>query len=145
MAIVSISEASRLTGKNRRTIQRHITAGKLSRAAGIEGIDTSELIRFYGAFIATPAAVVEDAAMSQETALIAAPVSDEKDIEIMQLKAQVEKLQAVLEVKNEHIESLNKAMLILEHKAHTETPAAAEKPQEALKKSVFSRFLWFKK
>ncbi|OYQ73231.1 hypothetical protein B9T21_09655 [Wohlfahrtiimonas chitiniclastica] len=50
MAIVSISEASRLTGKTRATIHRHINTGKLSKAkddTGIVGIDISELIRVY--------------------------------------------------------------------------------------------------
>ncbi|CAI3959528.1 unnamed protein product, partial [Commensalibacter communis] len=51
MPIVSISEAAELTGKTRRTIQRHVASGKLSRSvasSGQAGIDTSELIRVYG-------------------------------------------------------------------------------------------------
>jgi hypothetical protein len=51
MADVSISEAARLTGKGRATIQRHIKNGKLSvgkDAAGNPVIDTSELVRVYG-------------------------------------------------------------------------------------------------
>lgn len=50
-SIVSISEASRLTGKTRATIHRHINAGKLSKVindAGGYGIDIAELIRVYG-------------------------------------------------------------------------------------------------
>jgi len=52
MAVVSISEAARLAGKGRSTIQRHIKSGKLSAnidAAGNPVIDTSELCRAYGA------------------------------------------------------------------------------------------------
>lgn len=48
MAIVSISEASRLTGKTRATIHRHINTGKISKTkddTGATGIDISELIR----------------------------------------------------------------------------------------------------
>lgn len=101
MTVISISEASRLTGKDRRTIQRHIAAGKLSRAADGEGIDTSELLRVYGAFSAAHAAPI---------------AADGNSIKIMKLEAEIEKLRAVLQVKNEHIESMNKAMLILEHK-----------------------------
>jgi hypothetical protein len=133
MTIISISEASRLTGKDRRTIQRHIAAGKLSRAADGKGIDTSELLRVYGAFVAAPAAASQTETLPQKTAPIAAPAAEEKDIKIMKLEAEIEKLQAVLQVKNEHIESMNKAMLILEHKQ--EQPAS----QEVKKEGVFTR------
>ena len=50
MAEVSISEAARLTGKGRATIQRHIKSGKLSvgkDATGNPVIDTAELFRVY--------------------------------------------------------------------------------------------------
>jgi hypothetical protein len=51
MAKVSISEAARLAGKDRKTVQRHINSGKLSKeydAANNPLIDISELERFYG-------------------------------------------------------------------------------------------------
>lgn len=51
MAEVNISEAARLAGKGRSTIQRHIKLGKLSAgtdAAGNPVIETSELCRVYG-------------------------------------------------------------------------------------------------
>ena len=51
MAIVSIKEASNLVGKSIPTIYRHITEGKISKTE--TGIDTSELLRFYGAFKST--------------------------------------------------------------------------------------------
>lgn len=54
MSIVSISEAAELTGKTRRTIQRHVANGKLSRTVvngKNSGIDTSELIRVYGELV----------------------------------------------------------------------------------------------
>ena len=47
--IVTIQKATLLTGKSRSTIERHIKQGRLSRSG--EGIDTSELLRVYGAFI----------------------------------------------------------------------------------------------
>lgn len=46
MAIVSISEAAKLSGKDRTTIYRYIRHGKLSKA--VNGIDTSELMRVFG-------------------------------------------------------------------------------------------------
>ncbi len=51
MAVVSISEASRLVGKTRQTLYNDRDSGKLSWTAletGKPGIDTSELHRVYG-------------------------------------------------------------------------------------------------
>lgn len=53
MALVSISEASRLTNKSRTTVHRYISKGKLSICTdenGVKKIDTSELLRVFGAF-----------------------------------------------------------------------------------------------
>ena len=47
----SISEAAKLVGKNRRTLQRHIESSKLSKVEDEEGnskLETAELIRVYG-------------------------------------------------------------------------------------------------
>lgn len=52
MPQVNISEAARLAGKGRSTLQRHMKEGKLSFAHDASGnpvVDTSELIRVYGA------------------------------------------------------------------------------------------------
>lgn len=58
MALVSISEAARLTGVSRKTIQRYIDSGKLSATVGGTGgapgvhplrqVEISELIRVFG-------------------------------------------------------------------------------------------------
>lgn len=51
MAKHTISEASRITGKSRSTLHRHIKSGKLSKSLDESGapiIDTSELQRVYG-------------------------------------------------------------------------------------------------
>ena len=51
MANHSITEASKLTGKARSTIQRHLKSGRLSKGHDEEGqpvIDTAELVRVYG-------------------------------------------------------------------------------------------------
>jgi len=51
MAKVNLSQAAKLTGKNRTTIWRHINSGKLSAERDRDGlpfVDTSELIRVYG-------------------------------------------------------------------------------------------------
>ncbi len=54
MATVSISEAARLAGVSRKTIQRHIASGKLSATlsqganASLRQVEISELMRVYG-------------------------------------------------------------------------------------------------
>ncbi|MGC4734505.1 DNA-binding protein, partial [Providencia hangzhouensis] len=52
MALVSISEAARLTGKARSTLHKYIKQGKLSTTTdqntGNKSIETSELIRVFG-------------------------------------------------------------------------------------------------
>jgi hypothetical protein len=51
MAKVNLSQAAKLTGKNRTTIWRHIHSGKISIERDRDGlpfVDTSELIRVYG-------------------------------------------------------------------------------------------------
>lgn len=51
MALHSISEAHRLTGKARSTIRRDLKSGALSATArpdGTRAIDTAELVRVYG-------------------------------------------------------------------------------------------------
>jgi hypothetical protein len=51
MALVTITEASKLTGKARKTLYAHFKQGKLSYRVQVDGtkqVDTSELIRVYG-------------------------------------------------------------------------------------------------
>lgn len=68
MAKHSISEASRITGKSRSTIHRHIKIGKISKEIASDGapvIDTSELQRVYGSLdlrdsTSTPQAIQSD-------------------------------------------------------------------------------------
>jgi hypothetical protein len=50
VASVTVTQAAKLTGVTRKTLYAHINKGKLSKAAG-GLIDTSELLRVYGAFV----------------------------------------------------------------------------------------------
>ncbi|MFO6494521.1 helix-turn-helix domain-containing protein [Hafnia alvei] len=62
MALVSVTEAARLTGKNRATIHRYIKQGKLSQstdATGAKKVETSELLRVFGTISASPATVLQ--------------------------------------------------------------------------------------
>lgn len=86
MAKHSISEASRLTGKARSTIHRHLTSGKISKEVGEDGspvIDTSELVRVYGAL---------QSGQDSETVSIGQPTTPEKDTRNSTLWVEVETL-----------------------------------------------------
>lgn len=112
MAIVSISEASRLTGKTRATIHRHINTGKLSKTkddTGVVGIDISELIRVYNIKIDTPDTSADTVKIEQHNTAI-----DTDELNTIKTRL------AVLEAENhhlrDHVDSLKQAMLLLEHK-----------------------------
>jgi predicted site-specific integrase-resolvase len=102
--IVNIQKAIELTGVSRSTIQRHIKQGKLSRTD--KGIDTSELIRVYGA-LKNPS---ESVTVNQ---------SDNSVSEREQwLIAQIDQLQKDLkELKVESIEREKRLMALWEHQA----------------------------
>ena len=87
MSIVSISDAARLTGKNRRTLQRHIKSGQLSatqQSDGQPGIQIVELIRVYGE-------IRQDSLTPEpeKSTTPPPPVIDERDIEIAKLRAEL--------------------------------------------------------
>lgn len=76
--ILSISDAARAAGVNRRTLQRAIQTGRLSATtdtAGGRGVDLAELIRAFGPLKEAPQEEPrgQGAAMSQETAPHTAP------------------------------------------------------------------------
>lgn len=114
MANISISEAARLTGKNRRTIQRHIDAGKLSKvtdpATGVQTVDTSELARVYGKLNVAPVT----ATMSQTTT---PQTTVDLQVENARLKLELEHARAMLEEREKRNNDLKQALLMLENKA----------------------------
>jgi len=129
MALVSITDAARLTGKSRRTIQRHIATGKLSVShtdATGKSIETSELIRCYGDIKKVnviPEKDPKQVTMSHSDTLLI----DKNESEIELLKQQVALLQQRLQDKDEHISSLKQAMLLIESKLPA-TPEPATQP-----------------
>lgn len=116
MALVSISEAARLTGKNRRTIQRHIDAGKLSKvtdsATGLHKLDTSELLRVYGKLENQELDSDKNITMSHN-------VADENNknlqIENERLRLELAYTKELLTEKDKRNEDLKQAMVLLEH------------------------------
>lgn len=109
MAIVSVSEAARLVGKSRRTIQRDIAAGKLSKCDNGKKLDTSELIRVYGSLLNAPNDADKNAHMTQDVAPNIPPNVAEMRIRLAALEAENAALK-------DHLGSLKQAMLLLEHK-----------------------------
>lgn len=135
---VSISEAARLTGKNRRTLHRHIEAGRLSvshDATGAPQVEIVELLRVYGPLKQAPVSQVATVAEAGVLPQQATPenetlpqVPHPGTLELVTLRAEVEKLQALLEAKDQHIASLDRALLAIEHNTKTAPPVPAPAP-----------------
>ena len=127
MAKVSISEAARLTGKSRTTLHRLIKTGELSTCHGERNarmLDTSELLRVFG----TLSGGVPEQSIEQvnEQSVTASQVDNEQVIR--SLKQEVEHLRTLVSAKDSHIESLNRAMLLLEHKQDMPDRQSRSKP-----------------
>ena len=128
MALVSVTEAARLTGKNRATIHRYIKQGKLSQISDVTNtkkVDTSELIRVFGSLTATP---LQNDAMQHDTT----PKTDQS---VALLQQKIALLEQLLESKNkelqrqdEHIDSLKQAILLIESKLPTTPEPVASVP-----------------
>lgn len=116
MALVSISEAARLVGKSRRTLQRDIVTGKLSKCDNGQKLDTSELLRVYGAFSPATNVAVGSATMSQDVA----GKNETMSQDVADMRVRLAALEAENAALKDHLDSLKQAMLLLENKASTE-------------------------
>lgn len=134
MAQVSISEAARLTGKSRRTIQRYVATGKLSLSYSDtteKNIDISEIMRVFGEINkekVTPSDTPKIVTMSHH-------VTHNNDSSILEnelLKKEIEFLKQRLEDKDAHIDSLKNAMLLIESKL---PPTPEPQPAPVTKKT----------
>lgn len=121
MAIVSISEAARLTGKSRKTIQRYVADGRISmsqRDAGRGGIDISELVRVFGA-LSHPVPAASHASESHpdaagvppDVAALLATLRAEKAT----LQAENSVLRSQVEAKDANLADLRQSLRLLEH------------------------------
>lgn len=94
MAKLNLSQASKLVGKNRTTLWRHISSGRLSAENDRNGkplVDTSELLRVYGEFEknATP--------QKEEMQHHATPSYEELLTLIKELKKEQEEMKSMLQ------------------------------------------------
>jgi hypothetical protein len=122
MAIVSISEAARLTGKSRKTIQRYVSDGRISMSqhvAGRNGIDISELVRVFGE-LSQPAPVLSHETVSHPDA----PAVSSDAAEVAALKAENALLKAQMEAKDanladlrQSVENMGQSLRLLGHDA----------------------------
>ena len=137
MALVSISEASRLTNKSRTTVNRYISNGKLSTCTdgkGIKKIDTSELLRVFGAFKSVHHEQSDNVTDEQRvTSNGTGETSKTK-----QLEHEIEHLRQLVTAQQSHIDSLKQAMLLIESKLPTTrdpvTPPVGKKSWQFWKK-----------
>jgi len=137
MAIVSISEAARLTGKSRNTLHAQIRTGKLSTVhnpvTNSKGIDTSELIRVFGSIKNTESTEGSPVQIEQ-TITSGSTVSTDQEKEI--LKRENKRLSDLLLAKQETIDSLNNAIRLLDYQ-RKETSKEETKEE---RKGFFNRF-----
>lgn len=142
MPIVSISEAARLTGKSRRTLHRHIDAGRISRShtqSGEQGLEISELIRVYGELKTQPVTNGQNEPRLQratggdtERPSITHHDTRQNDTEtrrIHDLEKEVESLNRLLSSKQETIDSLKVALKLLEYRQEKKETISPEEKQ----------------
>ena len=111
MAVVSISEAAKLTGKSRKTIQRYVADGRISLSqdvAGRKGIDTSELARVLGP--------LSQPSMDMSHATVTQPVPPNVAARLATLESENAVLRAQLEAKDQNLDDLRQSLRLLEDK-----------------------------
>lgn len=119
MKLLTLGEASKLTGKSKPTISKAVKDGKISghKVDGVYQIEVSELTRVYPAKSATaeeaPATTPATNAQSDEIAELKLKHLEEKlrDAEQRLTKAELERDQAVQDARDDR----NKFMALLEH------------------------------
>jgi len=143
MAIVSISEAARLTGKSRATLHRHIATGKLSKVLQDNtsgdlsyGIDTAELLRVYKTLKNHGDTHVSTEKIEQR---FTHDDTSELKSKIALLEQENSSLKAQSMLQQDHIESLKQAMRLLEDKRQKTPTAATEEPKKEELKGFFKR------
>ena len=120
MSKVSISEASRLTNKTRKTVYKYIQDGLLTVSMDTQGkkvIDISELIRVFGEIEMPEYTVVNNTEISNNThqvTLESIQLIAEKDVEIARLQSLLSGKDELLNAKNEQIKTLEKSLHLLE-------------------------------
>lgn len=142
MALVSISEAARLTGKARSTLHKYIKQGRLSTTTdqntGKKNIETSELIRVFGN-ISNLSATARDSITSVSKLQQETP-SDTQSLQakLQLLEQENTHLKAEKELLSKNLDDIRQAMLLIESKLPTTpepvVPVPTKKPWQFWKK-----------
>ena len=120
MSKVSISEASRLSNKTRKTIYKYIQDGLLTVSMDTQGkkvIDISELIRVFGEIEMPEYTEVNNTEVSNnihQVTLGSIQLIAEKDVEIARLQSLLAGKDELLNSKNDQIKTLEKSLHLLE-------------------------------
>jgi hypothetical protein len=118
MALVSIAEAAKLVGKSKRTIYNDLHKGKLSASQDCtdgKTIDTSELVRFYGEFVAQLHSA-KHVQSSQLCTPSSANIAQQENQKMALLEAENAALKTLLEEREKRLADKDKMILLLEHK-----------------------------
>jgi len=122
MAAVSISEAARLVNVSRPTIYKMIDSGKLSytsvvkQGKEVKAIDTSELIRVFGALPGVADGVNDVVKIYSDATPVNSPALQDLQHKIALLEIENTSLKGAVIARDEHIDSLRQAMHLIEHK-----------------------------
>ncbi|WP_221901713.1 hypothetical protein [Bathymodiolus platifrons methanotrophic gill symbiont] len=120
MALVTMTEASRLIGKSKQTLYRHVSSGRVSRNS--DGfLDTAELIRVYGELKQNTTSKVTKTSV---------PVAQVERSHIEWLEKQVDGLRDdIKQVRDDSLAREIRLMALLEHKIDTtQSETSSDKP-----------------
>lgn len=137
---VTLLEAARLTGQSKRTLQRHVVAGRISVSKDNSNktlVDTSELLRVYGPF-KDKGGDNKEGDMSNAVASTDNPndtVTTELQAALNASHAEVESLRQLLNEKQDHIDTLKQALKLIEFSR----PAQPEPAPQPQKRSFLTR------
>ena len=144
MSKVSISEASRLTNKTRKTIYKYIQDGLLTVSIDTNGkkvIDISELIRVFGEIKTPMYTEINNTEVSNnihQVTLESIQLIAEKDVEIARLQSLLAGKDELLNSKNDQIKTLEKSLHLLEDLTNK---IAVPTVQETAQKGFWKRLL----
>jgi hypothetical protein len=120
MALVSFTTAASMAGVSRVTMTKHIKTGKISTVTDQEGrrkVDTSELLRVYGALTSDTAKINVKRDVKGRV-LSANPLQAENDA----LRAETRLLRELLAERAEVVHALKGQIALIEHKTQDNKP-----------------------
>jgi len=120
MALVSISEAARLTGKARSTLHKYIKQGKLStttdKITGNKSLDTSELIRVFGKISVSKTTGSDSVTSESKLQQTTHNETQSLQIKLQHLEQENTHLKAEKELLSKNLDDIRQAMLLIESK-----------------------------